>query len=73
MQNDNSTTPESPILAVSMEEAAKVLGVSRGLAYRGRKDGMIRPKKFYGRTIVLVEDLQEMLRRLPYTDLDATE
>jgi len=56
-----------------MEDAAKVIGVSRALAYRGRKDGVIRTKKFYGRMIVLVEDLREMLRGLPYTDLDATE
>ena len=61
------------IIAVSKEGGTTAIGVSRALAYRGRKDGVIRTKKFYGRTIVLVEDLREMLRGLPYTELDATE
>ena len=52
-------------LAVSIEEAARMLGISRTLLYDEIKAGRIKTKKIGSRTIIEVEELRRYLRERP--------
>ncbi|MDG5751968.1 helix-turn-helix domain-containing protein [Qipengyuania sp. XHP0211] len=55
-------------LAYSMEEAAAMLGISRGKLYRILNVGEIGGKKLGRRTIILHSDLVKFLDNLPNCD-----
>jgi excisionase family DNA binding protein len=50
--------PDITPLAVSVEQAAKLAGVSRALAYREIKDGKLKAHKLAGRTVVRIADVE---------------
>jgi excisionase family DNA binding protein len=52
-------------LGFSIKEAATASGLSRSLLYIAIAEGKLRARKCRGRTIILREDLQEFLARLP--------
>ena len=51
-------------LAVSVSEAARLIGVSRTRLYQLIRDGRLRKIKSGGRTLLLVQDLRDYLGSL---------
>lgn len=52
-------------LAYTVEEAARIVGVSRSLLYEEIRDGRLPVRKLRSRTLVRRLDLAAWLRRLP--------
>jgi len=48
-------------LAFSVEEAAKKLGISKGLLYRLRREGKVKFVKLCGRTLMTADELARLL------------
>ena len=65
MDNDIAPLPPDDRLAYSFEEAARVCGVGRTKLYAARKDGLLRVRRFGGRSIILRSDLLDFLNNLP--------
>ncbi len=53
--------PETPPLAVSVNEACRVLGVSRPILYGAIRTGQLRSVKLGGRRLIPVEALRDLL------------
>lgn len=64
MRIDNPT-PSDGSIALHVNEAAKVGGVSRSELYKAMKAGDLRAKKHGRRTIILRTDLAAYLSALP--------
>jgi len=65
MDDTRTITDDLPPLAVSVERAAQLLGVSRATTYELLRDGAFTARKIGNRTVVPVEELQAFLRRAP--------
>lgn len=63
-----SLNPELPRLALTVSEAAKVIGLSRSRFYMELAAGRITAKKCGTRTLIPIDSLREWLAGLP--DLD---
>jgi excisionase family DNA binding protein len=50
---------------ITVEEAAKVLGISRNKAYQAVNDGVLEHRRFGGRIVVLVAPLERLLGITP--------
>ncbi len=61
---DLDREPRRPF-AYSIEEAAKIAGLSRSTIYLALGDGRLTAKKAGRRTIICPEDLQKFVRDLP--------
>jgi len=53
------------LIAVSVERAAELCGLSRSSIYIAIKAGKLTPRKAGARTLVLVSDLRTFIERLP--------
>lgn len=58
-----------PPLAVSIVDAAAMMGVSRATFYRELSAGRISARKSGKRTLVLVEEIQRWLDNLPTSNV----
>lgn len=52
-------------IAVSIPEAAKLIGIGRTSLYKLFDEGVITPRKSGRRTLILVEDLRRYAQSLP--------
>ena len=62
--NQTNSPPKPPAMqpmALSVNEAAKTLGVSRATLYREIQDGRLRKRQVRGRTLIAVEDARAWL------------
>jgi excisionase family DNA binding protein len=57
----DQTTPEEEALTLSVEHAARLIGVSRATVYRMVRDGELRAVRVGRRVLVLKKPLMEML------------
>lgn len=62
--SDPDREPRRPF-AYSVEEAAKIAGLSRSSIYLALGDGRLTARKAGRRTIICPEDLQKFVRDLP--------
>lgn len=60
----SSEAPALPVIAMSMEDAAKSLGVSKPTVYALERDGKLRTFAIGRRRLVSPEALRECVRRL---------
>ncbi|MCA0978805.1 helix-turn-helix domain-containing protein [Qipengyuania flava] len=63
-QSDPGREPRKAF-AYSVEEAAKIAGLSRSSIYLALGDGRLTARKAGRRTIICPEDLQQFVRDLP--------
>lgn len=63
-QSDPDREPRRPF-AYSVEEAAKIAGLSRSSIYLALGDGRLTARKAGRRTIICPEDLRKFVRDLP--------
>lgn len=63
-QSDPHREPRKP-LAFSVEEAAKIAGLSRSSIYLALRDGTLTARKAGRRTLICPQDLREFLDNLP--------
>ncbi|MCH2497392.1 MAG: helix-turn-helix domain-containing protein [Erythrobacter sp.] len=63
-QSDPHREPRKPF-AYSVEEAAKIAGLSRSSIYLALGDGRLTARKAGRRTIICPQDLQKFVRDLP--------
>ena len=61
MPNGKSTNK----LAVSIREAVTLSGIGRSSLYKLIKQGRLTPRKVGRRTLILIEDLEDLVRSLP--------
>ncbi len=61
----NAETPTMEQIAVSIPEAAKLIGIGRTSLYKLFDEGVITPRKSGRRTLILVEDLRRYAQSLP--------
>jgi len=61
MPNGKSTDK----LAVSIWEAVALTGIGRSSIYKLIKQGRLTPRKVGRRTLILIEDLEDLVRSLP--------
>lgn len=57
----NATTPAAPPLALSVNQAAATLSISRATLYREIRDGHLRKRTVRGRTLIAFADAQAWL------------
>jgi excisionase family DNA binding protein len=54
-----------PVLAISVEDAAKASNLGRDSIYKLIREKKLHPRKFGVRTLILVSELEEALNQLP--------
>jgi excisionase family DNA binding protein len=59
-----SSPEEIPLLACSVEHAAKVLGISRTTLFQLIKDGKLHPVKIGRRTLLAMTDLKSYIEQM---------
>ena len=52
-------------ISVTINEATKLTGISRTLLYRLFNEGKLTPRKLGNRTLILVDDLDSLVKSLP--------
>jgi excisionase family DNA binding protein len=60
-------------LAVSIQEAAKMAGVSRSTVYGAIKSGELKLRKLGSRSLVLTAELHDWLTTLPVAEICQSE
>lgn len=60
---------QNPPIALSIEEAAQQANCCRDKVYEAIRTGDLKAKKFGRRTLILRDDLENYLRRLPDLEL----
>ena len=56
-------------LAVTIQEASEMTGLSRSTLYKLFNTGKLKPRKAGARTLILFSDLESLLASLPSTAL----
>jgi excisionase family DNA binding protein len=64
-QIQESSAAKVPCIAVSLDEAARLLSVGETAIFEAISTGRLRTKKLGARTLVLTEDLRKFARELP--------
>ena len=61
MTQPPESVPGTERLSVSVSEAARMLGISRSLAYRLVQTGEIPSRRFMGRIVIPIADLRALV------------
>ncbi|MEX3008964.1 helix-turn-helix transcriptional regulator [Hoeflea sp. TYP-13] len=59
------TIENTEVLAVSIPKAVQITSLSRSTIYKMISDGELKKRKLGNRTVILIEDLRNLLQNAP--------